>query len=58
MTQYKIHGYDQLFGDKYTSDETYNSKAEAQSKCRSMEWVEETRAVPVRIAMIKQPTNR
>ena len=48
MTQYKIHGYDQLFGDKYISDETYNSKAQAQAKCRSMEWVEE----------INQPTNR
>lgn len=41
MTQYKIHGYDQLFGTKSISDETYLSEWQAQKKCRRMEWVEE-----------------
>ena len=37
---YRIHGYDQLFGDKYVSDQTYSSRTEAQENCSRMEWVE------------------
>lgn len=37
---YKIHGYDQVFGDKYVEDKEYATKEEAQKRCRRMEWVE------------------
>lgn len=38
--KYVINGYDRLFGEWYELPQKYDSRKDAENRCRSNEWVE------------------
>jgi len=52
---WKISGYDQMTGERYTLETQYSTQADAQAHCTRMEWVEKTTVFEFRIPEYLQP---